>query len=127
MSTTWLAACNSVYLFCYAIGNFISGSLEDRYPLRIIIPAALFTSSTFYGVLIFLGSIDVYIPGLFVAHWGLQGLTQSAVWPGVVAVMGNWFDKSSRGKSMGFWSSNASIGNIVGAQFGALILILHGT
>lgn len=127
MSTTWLAACNSAYLFCYAIGNFISGSLEDRYPLRFIIPGALFASSIFYGILIFLGSIDVYIPGLFVAHWALQGLSQSAVWPGVVAVMGNWFDRSSRGKSMGFWSSNASVGNIVGAQFGALIIILHGT
>lgn len=127
MSTTWLAACNSAYLFCYAIGNFISGSLEDRYPLRYLISGGLFCSSILYSILIFLGYADVYIPGLFVAHWGFQGLFQSAVWPGVVAVMGNWFDKSSRGKSMGFWSSNASVGNMIGAQFGALIIILHGS
>jgi OPA family glycerol-3-phosphate transporter-like MFS transporter 3 len=127
MTTTWLAACNSVYLFCYAIGNFISGSLEDRYPLRYLISGALFSSSLCYAVIIFLGFANVYIPGVFVAHWALQGFTQSAVWPGVVAVMGNWFDKSSRGKSMGFWSSCASVGNVIGAQFGNLILIFNGT
>ena len=126
MTTTWLAACNSVYLFCYAIGNFISGALEDRYPLRYLISGALFSSSLCYAVIIFLGFIDVYSPPVFVIHWGLQGLTQSAVWPGVVAVMGNWFEKTSRGKSMGFWSSCASVGNILGAQFGNLIFILGG-
>lgn len=127
MTTVWLAACNAVYLFSYAIGNFVSGYLEDRYPLRYLISGALFISSALYCALMTLGFFDVYIPELFVAHWCLQGIFQSAVWPGVVAVMGNWFEGERRGSWMGIWSSCASVGDIVGAQFTGLIYIFHGS
>ena len=78
-------------------------------------------------MLILLGHLDIYIAWVFVVHWGLQGLAQSAVWPGVVAVIGNWFAKAVRGRIMGVWSSCASVGDIVGAQFGGLIFILNGS
>ena len=127
VSTTWLAACNSVYLFTYAIGNFISGHLEDRYPLRWLICGGLLLSTLMYAGLILLGHLEIYISWVFVIHWAIQGFAQSAVWPGVVAVIGNWFDKAGRGKIMGVWSSCASVGDIVGAQFGNLIFILNGS
>jgi Major Facilitator Superfamily. len=53
-------------------------------------------------ILIILGFLDIYIPEIFVIHWIFQGICNSTVWPGVVAVMANWFDKNNRGKSMGF-------------------------
>lgn len=52
----------------------------------------------------------------------LNGLFQSTGWPCVVAVMGNWFGKSSRGIVFGIWSANASVGNIIGAVQVAAIL-----
>jgi OPA family glycerol-3-phosphate transporter-like MFS transporter 3 len=55
---------------------------------------------------------SVYYYGVF---WGLNGLVQSSGWPTVVAIMGNWFGKSSHGMIFGFWSANASVGNILGA------------
>ena len=39
---------------------------------------------------------------------------QSTGWPGVVAVMGNWFGKKNRGLLMGVWNSHTSVGNILG-------------
>merc|ERR550534_1772954 len=51
----------------------------------------------------------------YIALWALNGLIQSSGWPTVVAVMGNWFGKSSRGFVLGLWSACASVGNIIGA------------
>ena len=48
----------------------------------------------------------------------MNGLCQSTGWPATVAIMGNWFSKSSGGLVFGFWSGNASMGNI----FGSLIV-----
>ena len=40
----------------------------------------------------------------------------STGWPGVVAAFGPWIGQSSRGLVMGFWQSNAFVGNIIGRQ-----------
>ncbi len=47
-------------------------------------------------------------------------LFQSTGWPGVVAVMGNWFGKQGRGFLMGIWNSHTSVGNILGAVIPAI-------
>ena len=39
---------------------------------------------------------------------------QSTGWPGVVAVMGNWFGKKNRGLFLGIWNAHTSLGNILG-------------
>jgi sugar phosphate permease len=39
---------------------------------------------------------------------------QSTGWPGVVAVMGNWFGKKNRGLFLGIWNAHTSVGNILG-------------
>jgi OPA family glycerol-3-phosphate transporter-like MFS transporter 3 len=36
--------------------------------------------------------------------------------------MGNWFSKENRGSVFGFWSANASAGNIIGSQFAGFML-----
>ncbi|TPP59965.1 Glycerol-3-phosphate transporter [Fasciola gigantica] len=43
------------------------------------------------------------------------GIFQASGWPAVVACMGNWFGKSSRGLFMGIWNAHTSIGNILGS------------
>ena len=39
---------------------------------------------------------------------------QSTGWPGVVAVMGNWFGRKNRGLFLGVWNAHTSLGNILG-------------
>ena len=48
MSKTWLSAMDSSYLFSYAIGNMISGSIEDSYSLYYLISGGLITSGVLY-------------------------------------------------------------------------------
>ena len=44
---------------------------------------------------------------------GLNGFFQSTGWPGVVGIMGNWFEKGKTGIILGVWAINANIGNII--------------
>ena len=45
---------------------------------------------------------------------------QSTGWPGVVAVMGNWFGKKRRGLLLGVWNAHTSVGNILGTAVPAI-------
>ena len=61
----------------------------------------------------------------------VTGIFQTSGWPGVVAVIGNWFGHGKKGLIMGIWNSHTSIGNIIGATIAgnheglAIINIVH--
>ena len=42
-----------------------------------------------------------------------NGFFQSTGWPGLMAIMGNWFSKGKTGVILGVWAINANIGNII--------------
>jgi sugar phosphate permease len=104
------------FLFFYAIGNFISGVLDDNFPLRYVTP----TQIIFFGY----GGAPNF--AAFMVFWAISGIAQSAVLPGGVAVISNWYPKRTRGQVMGWWSSNSSVGDIVGQQIGGLMLGVMG-
>ena len=117
---------DSAYLFCYSLGNYYSGILGDSYPITTVVSLGMVLSSLGYLAMAILGFTEVKMVGIFVGLWGLQGITQSSVWPGTVSIMGNWFSKQNRGKIMGFWSSCPSVGNLVGAQLAGLTVSVLG-
>ncbi|KAF0904964.1 hypothetical protein E2562_039208 [Oryza meyeriana var. granulata] len=67
-----------------------------------------------------LGELDV---AFLSAYAVASGVVQSAGWPCVVAVVGNWFGHASnRGTIMGVWNSHTSVGNIAGSVLAAAVL-----
>ena len=74
-----------------------------------------------------LGWTRISQPWIFIVLWALEGYFQSAVLPGCISVMGKWFPSSVRGKVMGVWSSNASVGNIFGTIFTTFMFIVFLT
>eukprot|EP00058_Branchiostoma_floridae_P008987 XP_002594475.1 hypothetical protein BRAFLDRAFT_59797 [Branchiostoma floridae] len=66
--------------------------------------------------------IHLYSQPFYVVLFVLNGLLQSTGWPCVVAIMGNWFGKSTRGLVLGAWSACASVGNIIGALLVSQVL-----
>uniref|UniRef100_R7WCV9 Major facilitator superfamily (MFS) profile domain-containing protein n=1 Tax=Aegilops tauschii TaxID=37682 RepID=R7WCV9_AEGTA len=89
------------FLAAYAAAMFAAGHLADRADLRVL-----------------LGAATARLGGRVAS-----GVVQSAGWPCVVAVVGNWFGHASRrGTIMGVWNSHTSVGNIAGSVLAAAVL-----
>ena len=50
------------------------------------------------------------------------GFFQFAAWPSLLTLTNQYFDLKKEGAAMGFWSSNANIGNILGFALTGLIV-----
>ncbi|KAF7099798.1 hypothetical protein CFC21_101389 [Triticum aestivum] len=111
------------FLAAYAAAMFAAGHLADRADLRLLLGAAMLASgaaSAALGAAYFLG---VHSLPFFLAAQVASGVVQSAGWPCVVAVVGNWFGHASRrGTIMGVWNSHTSVGNIAGSVLAAAVL-----
>lgn len=122
-ATLFLGALDSIFLFSYAVGLYLSGVIGDRVNLRYVLCFGLCGSAAvefLFGTLT--EWLKIYNVYLYCVLWVLNGLLQSAVWPCVVAVMGNWFGKTGRGFVFGLWSACASVGNILGAFLASSVL-----
>ncbi|XP_068442528.1 sugar phosphate exchanger 3 isoform X2 [Clinocottus analis] len=122
-ATLFLGALDSIFLFSYAMGLYCSGVIGDRVNLRYVLCFGLCGSALvefMFGTLT--EWLHIYNVYLYCGLWVVNGLLQSAVWPCVVAVMGNWFGKAGRGFVFGLWSACASVGNILGAFLASSVL-----
>ncbi|XP_068134360.1 sugar phosphate exchanger 3 [Hyperolius riggenbachi] len=122
-ATVFLGLLDTIFLFSYAVGLFISGIIGDRLNMRYVLTFGMCSSAVTMFVF---GTVTEWLHfynKLFYCFvWVLNGLLQSTGWPCVVAVMGNWFGKSGRGLVFGLWSACASVGNILGAFLASSVL-----
>lgn len=120
-ATSFLSTIDAIFMFAYAAGLVIAGDVGDRINLRLLLAGCMCGSAvlvTLFG----LGPMFGVGPWFYAVVWTANGIMQSACWPAVVAVMGNWWGKGVRGAAMGLWSGNASAGNaIAGIVCGALL------
>ena len=102
------------YSLCYAAGQFLMGSLADRFSPRAVVGGGLLLASaanigmagrTTYGVLLVLGMVN--------------GLAQSGGWPGLTKIMAAWYRPAERGVVMGWWTTNYVFGGLVASVFAA--------
>ncbi|XP_029453407.1 sugar phosphate exchanger 3 [Rhinatrema bivittatum] len=115
-ATLFLGLLDSIFLFSYAVGLFISGVIGDRLNMRWVLTFGMCSSAL---VMFVFGTVTewlhFYNKIFYCSLWIVNGLLQSTCWPCVVAIMGNWFGKAGRGFIFGLWSACASVGNILGA------------
>ena len=102
------------FLFSYSIGLFVSGFLGDNYPIRIILPIGYLVVSGVMVMISFGGTWRITSVYYYIVFFSISGFFQSIGWPSLVAVMGNWFTKDSRGLVFGIWTTWQNIGNIGG-------------
>ncbi|XP_006861312.1 PREDICTED: sugar phosphate exchanger 3 [Chrysochloris asiatica] len=122
-ATLFLGTLDTIFLFSYAVGLFISGIIADRLNLRYVLSFGMCSSAL---VVFVFGTVTewlhFYNKWFYCFLWTINGLLQSTGWPCVVAVMGNWFGKAGRGVIFGLWSACASVGNILGAVLASSVL-----
>ncbi|XP_077896764.1 sugar phosphate exchanger 3 isoform X1 [Ictidomys tridecemlineatus] len=122
-ATLFLGTLDTIFLFSYAVGLFISGIVGDRLNLRWVLSFGMCSSALVVFVFGTLTEwLHFYNRWLYCCLWIVNGLLQSTGWPCVVAVMGNWFGKNGRGVVFGLWSACASVGNILGACLASSVL-----
>uniref|UniRef100_A0A8C5PW68 Sugar phosphate exchanger 3 n=1 Tax=Leptobrachium leishanense TaxID=445787 RepID=A0A8C5PW68_9ANUR len=122
-ATIFLGLLDTIFLFSYAVGLFISGIIGDRLNMRLVLTFGMCSSAVTMFVF---GTVTewlhFYNKIFYCLVWIFNGLLQSTGWPCVVAVMGNWFGKNGRGFIFGLWSACASVGNILGAFLASSVL-----
>lgn len=106
-----------VYSLMYTLGQFVMGPLADRFGARKVVGAGLLLAaaanigmglSPWYGPLFALGM--------------LNGVGQSAGWPGLVKMMAAWFRPDERGVVMAWWTTNYVLGGFLATILAAWLL-----
>ncbi len=104
------------YLVTATVSGPIYGKLSDIFGRRVIFIT---------GVLIFLlGSVLSGLSGdmvQFIAFRGLQGLGAGALFPVALAIIGDVFAPSERGKYQGFFGAVFGLSSLVGPALGGII------
>jgi len=127
-----LSEMDSVFMFTYAIGSFISGRLGDTYrPSTIIAIGLLGSGICLFAMLIgilfdFEGMSNAFGNFFYLATYFVFGFFQSTGGPVGTAIMGNWFcdneSHKNRGLIFGTWTCHQYLGDIVAAIVTAVIL-----
>jgi OPA family glycerol-3-phosphate transporter-like MFS transporter len=121
MTSEQMAVIDGIYLTAYAAGQFVWGILGDKLGTRKIVLLGLFGSIA-AGFAMGVSSI-VLAFGVFAL---VQGLSQSTGWAPLSKNITNWFSLRERGVIMGWWSTNYTIGGLVGAPLAGFMAVYFG-
>ena len=92
-TTSALATLDTGFLFAYAVGLYISGWLLDRINVRWAIAVSMALAGVCCFAFALFGALQIRSVWPYAVVWTLNGLVQSAGWPGNVAIMAAWFPK----------------------------------
>lgn len=98
----------AAYLIAYAIGQFLASRVGTWLGPRrnLLIGMALSIAVTVaMGV--------TMSPWVMAGLVAVNGIAQATGWSGNVGTMANWFHKHERGRVMGVWSTNFTIGSLL--------------
>ncbi|EDV21324.1 uncharacterized protein TRIADDRAFT_60236 [Trichoplax adhaerens] len=102
------------FLLIYGFGMILSAYIAERVNKRYFLTfgmLAMILSTALTGMAYF---AKIHSYAYFIIFQMLNGIAQSTGWPSMIAIIANWFGKGRRGFFFGLWSSNTSVGNILG-------------
>ncbi len=104
---TSLGQIGAAYLIAYAIGQFLAGGMGTKLGPRVNVLLGMGLSIV---VTLMMGiTLDAYVLAGLVA---VNGLAQATGWSGNVGTMAAWFHQHERGKVMGAWATNFTVGSL---------------
>ncbi len=121
LGTHALYGVETVYLACYAAGQYGSGWIGDRTGARKLVG---------YGMLVAAAASFAFglwsVGSLFLLTAAINGFAQSTGWPGNVKAMEEWTTPKTRGRIMGVWATCYQVGGIAATAFAAWLLAHFG-
>jgi len=122
-ANVFLGELDFLFSIAYATGLYVSGYLGDRVNLRRMLFVGMCGSALLTFAFGYVSVVcNIRNKYFFRITYFCNGLLQSTGWPVCVTIVGNWFSKSSSGLVFGVWSSNASLGNIIGSLIVACVI-----
>jgi sugar phosphate permease len=116
-----LGMIDTLYLAAYAVGQFVSGSLGDRFGPRRLLAGGMIGSAVCAAIF---GVSSLFFP--FLVAFAVNGLFQSTGWSNNVAAMAPWFGRKVRGLVMGFWATNYQVGGLLATALAGWLLVHYG-
>lgn len=116
-----IAAVQTGFGACYAIGQFMSGALGDRVGPRVGLSAGMILSAVAtlaFGIFPFAGVLAI--------SFILNGLFQATGWPNCCKVVTLWVSRAKRGRVMGFWLTCYIFGSLAANMVAGYILEHYG-
>ncbi|MEX0326248.1 MAG: MFS transporter, partial [Puniceicoccaceae bacterium] len=121
VSKSALGIVDGAYGVAYAIGQFMWGTLGDRFGSRRIVLTGMMGSVV---VAILFGLSYHFI--LFGILLFFQGLCQASGWAPLTKNVSYWFARHERGRVYGFWSTNYAIGGMLASAYAGYMALLFG-
>lgn len=116
-SKTTLGWVSTALLWSYAVGQAINGNLADKFGGRRIMTLGALASTVVNWVVSFGSSLlAIAVP------WAFNGYVQSMGWAAGGRVLSNWWPRSERGKTYGFYVFAAGTGSVVAYATSVLVL-----
>mmetsp|Transcript_27439 Transcript_27439/g.27075 ORF Transcript_27439/g.27075 Transcript_27439/m.27075 type:complete len:91 (-) Transcript_27439:960-1232(-) len=78
MDSTLLGTLDFTFLFCYAFGNFISGTLSDKISPSKVASIGVGLGGIIYLICVILGELKINNPWIFSILFAFEGIFQSA-------------------------------------------------
>ncbi|CAD8210544.1 unnamed protein product [Paramecium pentaurelia] len=104
------------------MGQPYLGQFGDRMNLRIFILAGTFTTSVIFTIIGVMIQIQDKKNYLYLILQIINGISQSTAWPGLLAILNNWFVTDKKIVLLGFFAAGPNVGDIFGDIYsGSLI------
>lgn len=117
LTTGQLGTIDSAYSAAYALGQFVWGAVSDRVGPRRVLGLGMIGTA--------LCSVAFGLSKAFwalLAFWTLNGLMQATGWSSNVKAMAGWFAAAKRGRVMGIWTTNYTVGSFVANPIGGFFM-----
>ncbi len=112
-----LANIGAAYLIAYTLGQYLASQMGPRLGPRknVLIGMGL-------SIVVSIGMGFGRDPWVMAGLVAVNGIAQATGWSGNVGTMAGWFHKHERGKVMGIWSTNFTLGSVLsGFVMGAVL------
>ena len=104
------------YSLLYSLGQVAFGPLADRFGSRLTVTVGLLLS---IGATVLMGFMPTLV--MLTVLCCVNGVGQSAGWPGLVKNMAPWFRRQERGVVMGWWTTNYVLGGFLATVFATFV------
>ncbi|HDS74836.1 MAG TPA: MFS transporter [Firmicutes bacterium] len=104
----------AAFQLTYAVGQLVMGAVGDRFGARRLLLVGMIATlamSLFSGLATTVSA--------FIVIWLVNGFAQATGWPATVATMARWFPRKTRGRVMGWWTTNYMVGDTLATWLAA--------